>query len=229
MKSYLAVSYCFVLISVYVLSSPKGPVFPVHATRRVENCRRRPPPPLETTPRDRFAEVYQAEIGCQALRPEGLQGAVSINYDEASPRSGPSRPGKPRPAGTFYTFHQPGAWRDVAGKSHGLGSHSIFHPKDQDWLRAEYDLSYTPGQWSGGNTRRQRHPGRSRPGGAIRKHLRSGGRGGSAPRAADRGTVRLRPGPLNNGIVGPATIDFNALGHSRRRHRLLPTPESGST
>ena len=164
--------------------------------------------------------------------PKGLQGAVSISYDDALPCHYEAVVPAWETHGlraTFYThitnlMNNPGAWRDVAARGHELGNHSIFHPcrKNQghDRLPDEYDLlSYTPRRWSDEmrtanailsslDGRQERSFGNT----CCNTDLGEGDTLHSLEPLIDELFVAGR-GPCNNRVVDAATINFNALGH----------------
>jgi len=166
--------------------------------------------------------------------PEGIQGAVSISYDDALPCHyedvAPAWEAYGLKA-TFYTniislMNNPDAWRDVATKGHELGNHSIFHPcrksQGHDWLADEYDLRrYTPRRWtdemrtanailSSLDGREERSFGNT----CCNTDLGEGDTLHSLEPLIEELFVAGR-GPLNNRVVNAGTLNFNALGHFR--------------
>jgi peptidoglycan/xylan/chitin deacetylase (PgdA/CDA1 family) len=95
--------------------------------------------------------------------PNGTTAAVSLTYDDALPCHYEHVAPVLEAAGlrgTFYTpiygtlMTDPTPWRELAGRGHELGNHTIFHPcrsdclGNADWLGEWRDLiHYTPTRW----------------------------------------------------------------------------------
>ena len=164
--------------------------------------------------------------------PEGVQGAVSVSYDDALPCHYEDVAPAWETHGlrvTFYTnitslMNNPGAWRDVAAKGHELGNHSIFHPcrkqQGNDWLADEYDLRrYTPRRWTD-----EMHTANAILSSLDGREERSFGNTCCNTDLGEGDTLHsLEPlieelfvagrGPFNNRVVDAETLNFNSLGH----------------